>query len=113
MKIVDLLLLQEFRDKDRCEWCRKYTRTGLDPHHVYCRGLGGAFRLDIRINMVSLCRQCHVSAHTSCEPCQADLLAVIAKRESMTVDAVEREIFRLKSLTKEGKHPNELRRRKP
>lgn len=91
MKIEDELLLQEFRDKLRCEWCQRTSRRSLAPHHWYARGMGGGSRLDIRENLIGLCADCHRQAHTG-EIDRESLLAVIAQREGLQQDQV-REII--------------------
>ena len=66
MKIVDEALLALFRSATRCEWCGRDTPEGADPAHVFARGVGGGSRLDIRINLVSLCRGWHNGQWVSC-----------------------------------------------
>lgn len=57
MVIIDEDLLDEFR-QGSCEWpgC---SRSPCDPHHVFERGAGGGNRLDVRWNLMSLCREHH------------------------------------------------------
>ena len=95
MKILDPDLLMEFRCKTRCEWCRVSTRTGLDAHHLFARGRGEAFRLDVRINLAALCRACHNAVHAG-NILRCDLLAVVAAREGRLQDEMEAEIRRLR-----------------
>ena len=99
MTVDDADLLDEFRRKPRCEWCNARSRHGLDPHHVFARGMGGGGRLDVRINLVSLCRTCHGEVHGG-RIMRRDLLAIVAAREGMLQDDVEREIYRLRRLPK-------------
>lgn len=87
-------MLDLFRAAAECEWCGERNRGRLDPHHLFGRGVGGGTRLDVRINLVALCRQCHGKLHNGNIE-RAALLMVVAKREQMTVDAVEREYWRL------------------
>lgn len=56
MKIIDEPLLDEFRSNRHCEYCMASTPRGADPHHVFAHGQGSAFRLDVRGNLVALCR---------------------------------------------------------
>ena len=55
MKIVCEELLDVFRQATSCGWCKRGT-SGADPHHIFSRGAG---RLDIRVNLIPLCRLCH------------------------------------------------------
>src|SRR5437016_2784175 len=98
MKIIDKPLLALFRRPGRCEWCGKFGPR--DPHHLFARGMGGGGRLDIRINLVSICRDCHNACHDGQEPGLIDLLAIVAQRENTTQDAIRREIWRLRRADK-------------
>lgn len=57
MRIVNDKLLAEFRATAHCEACRDPTFYGCDPHHAFITR--GKCRLDLRINLVPLCRDCH------------------------------------------------------
>jgi hypothetical protein len=94
MRIENENLLDWFRNAPKCEWCRKPTPAGCDPHHVRSRGAG---RIDVRENLVSLCRVCHTIHHAGCEPTTEDLLEVVAKREGRTVESIRRKIDRLRN----------------
>jgi hypothetical protein len=85
-------LLSEFRRKTRCEWCGQNSRTGLDPHHIYTRGAG---RLDIRLNLIALCRLCHAEVHAGIVD-KYSLVAVVAQREKTDYDTIERLIWHLR-----------------
>lgn len=95
MKVIDDALLAEFRNRARCEFCQRPCRTGLDPHHLMARGRGSAFRMDLRINLAALCRLCHRRVHAG-EISQAELLAVVAKREGRDVNEMEEELRRMR-----------------
>lgn len=97
MKIVNESLLDEFRNALRCEWCKKPAK--CDPHHVFAKGMGGGGRLDVRVNLVALCRVCHTLTHAG-EIARYDLLAIIAVREGMLQDKIEEEVWRLRRLKK-------------
>ena len=102
MKIVNEKLLNEFRGPGKCGWCGR-TVSNREPHHIFSRGFGGARRMDIKINLIALCAafsgglNCHDQFHTG-QILRDDLLAIVAKRESTTQDAIEREIYRLRRL---------------
>ena len=79
MRIVDPAMLGMFRLAHRCDFCGRATPHGCDPAHLFSRGAG---RLDVRINLMSLCRgmfeghyaSCHEDQHAGLLT-QADLLA--------------------------------------
>lgn len=79
MFVINKVLLAEFMSKLKCEWCKKTFGCGLDPHHLFTRAAG---RLDIRTNLVSLCRQCHSDFHDGHIE-QRDLLKLVEKREKI------------------------------
>lgn len=88
--IKDDAVLAEFRKAGPCEWCGlKCSRR--DPHHIFARGMGGGRRLDLRTNLVGLCRPCHDRAHDG-EIGKEALVVIVAKREQMKpsdiVDAI-------------------------
>ena len=82
MRIEDDKLLQRFRDAPRCELCGKVRK--CDPHHaVYTRG---HCRLDIAMNLVSLCRECHGIIDTRVG--HGTCIVIIAARENCSTDDV-------------------------
>ena len=100
MRIIDDVLLEEFRAKEFCEWCGRRLRYKAEPAHVFARGRSNGFRLDIRWNLVGLggpwdCA-CHKSSHDGHEPLQHDLLAVVAAREGLLQDEIETVLKRLR-----------------
>ena len=101
MRIIDPALLLAFRLRGRCEWCRK--ACAVEPHHLWRRGMGGGSRLDIEINLVSLCRVCHTLTHASAEPTKQALLAIVAEREKMLQHEIVAEIRCLQRLDKNGR----------
>jgi hypothetical protein len=98
--IKDESLLTQFRRKTHCEWCLRPRRRGeLQVNHVFCRGQGGGKRLDIRVNLVSLCWQCHGSYHDGWIK-RRELLDLVAAREGTTIEAIITEIYRLRRAPK-------------
>lgn len=97
MRIVNERLLDEFRSARCCEWCRQPAR--CEAHHVFCRGMGSATRLDVRVNLLSLCRLCHQKFHDG-NILRCDLLAIVAQREGRLQDEIEREIYALRRAPK-------------
>lgn len=100
MRVIDAELLRVFRGKQCCEWCGWALRSPAQPHHIFTRGMGGGSRLDVRINLVALggpwdC-DCHGRHHAGHEPLTCDLVALVAAREGLLQDELEREIWRLK-----------------
>ena len=104
MVIKDETLLAEFRAAWRCEWCKRWSPHGCDPHHVFSRGAG---RLDVRINLVSLCRACHQAHHAGQIPLRCDLLAIVATREGVNQFEIEDEIYRLRRTRRKHAEPDE------
>ncbi len=100
MIVIDAKLLQAFRMKERCEYCRKSVFR-CEPHHVRTRGHGGGGRLDIAINLVALCPLCHRSHHDGNEPLTCDLKAIVAARESRLQDDIEAEIAALRKMRRQ------------
>lgn len=68
----------QFRLTGRCEWCRR--AGAVDPHHVFACGRGG--RLDVRINLIAMHRECHNQVHAGAIT-QEHLLAIVAIREGV------------------------------
>ncbi len=103
MKIVDELLLESFRAPGRCEYCGHYCQR-REPHHIFSRGMGGGSRLDVRINLISLCpafvgQECHNQYHAG-HILRCDLLAIVAKREGRLQTDIEAEIYKLRRARK-------------
>ncbi len=86
MKIVDASALQVCRDRFRCEHCQR--RGPVDAAHVYACGMGSGGRVDHRLNLVAACRLCHTASHAGGEPTRETLLAIVAKREGVTVAVI-------------------------
>ncbi len=95
MKIIDRPLLAVFRASQRCEWCRRPTPEGCHPHHVTTRGMGGARRLDIRINLIALCWKCHANFHNGFVD-SAELIKIVALREKTTPQEIQEAIWKLR-----------------
>lgn len=82
-RIVDRKMIQKIR-KPYCELCGE--RTNIEPHHVHTVGSGGG---DISINLIQLCRECHIKAHSggiSKKQCEE----AIATREGISCEEVHR-----------------------
>ena len=89
MRIVNAEMLRRFREATRCELCGEPCRHGCHPPHIRTRGSG---RLDITINLISLCpdgvgESCHRKFHDGNLPI-ADILSFVAHREGTEVDYV-------------------------
>lgn len=101
VRVINDKLLREFRMMGVCAWCnRRFPE--VDPAHIYSRGAG---RVDIRCNIVNLCRKCHTTSGTANEgngqhPNRQDLLEISAKREGMTPDEITETVFRIRRDTK-------------
>lgn len=78
-----------------CEYCRYVTR--CEAHHVLARGVGSGSRIDLPINLLSLCAGpggCHGLAHTG-KVGRKKLIAVVAFRECLPPEVVEDQLHRL------------------
>lgn len=83
VKDVDLMI-DMHNEICYCEVCD----TRSEPrhcHHIWARGMGGGGRLDVRINLIMLCKECHDKAHKN----------ILTKRELWGI-ATEREVFKLR-----------------
>lgn len=83
MRIVNEEVLDEFRTPGQCEVCGKWSERRV-PHHIFCRGMGSANRLDHPFNLIALggpfdC-SCHEQAHKG-ELSRDELLAMASTRE--------------------------------
>lgn len=87
MKIVDKKLLATYRGLQRCWWCGfiKWTQA----HHLVTKGMGGSRRADVRLNLASLCIDCHTAHHNGQRPLTADLVAVVAAKNGVQQAEVE------------------------
>lgn len=93
MTVINESLLDEFRAAPKCEWCLRLTPQGCDPAHVRSRGAG---RVDVRENLVSLCRWCHRSNHDGNEPTTGQLLELVSRREGRSVESILRKVDRIR-----------------
>ena len=99
MKVIDEAVLDHFREKTVCEACLRPLRYRAHPHHLWARGLGGGSRIDHPWNLITLggnrdCN-CHGRHHDGNTPTRDFLIEVVAKREGVTADQVQAEIWRL------------------
>jgi hypothetical protein len=97
MLIINEATLDIFRSAGRCSWCRKYGPT--DPHHLSAKGMASSKRLDIAINLCSLCRRCHSDLHAGAIG-PYDLLAIVAQRENTRQDYITEAVWTLNRLPK-------------
>lgn len=94
MKLIDEDLLAAFRSKRRCELCAQPADGPLDPHHVMAKGMGGASRVDVRENLLALCRECHCNVHAG--NIHRDVCwLIVALREGLTVDECRARVMRV------------------
>ena len=104
MRFISEGTLKRYRGPGICEWCRKRS-SRREPHHVFHRGMSSGNRLDISVNLVSLCAtftggdNCHARVHNG-EIMRIDLLAVVAARENTQQDRIESVVHFLLKLDK-------------
>jgi hypothetical protein len=87
MRVVNPSLFKAFNSGTVCEWCRR--PADLDCHHIITRS---RCRLDVRINLIGLCRGFYQGRWISCHDDAGDggkamlgpddLWAVVAVREN-------------------------------
>lgn len=102
MIIKNESLLESFRTGGLCEWCGAKCKQ-REGAHIYSRGTG---RVDARWNLVSLGSSltfqcpCHRNSHAGSKPYRGDLLAIAAKREGTSADAITEAVHALRRLDK-------------
>jgi hypothetical protein len=99
---IDAKLLNVFRDKRHCEYCKCFAWKRLEPHHLQRRKMNGWARLDIPINLISLCSGvygCHAKV-TAGEIDDSEILALVATREGVLQSDIEQTIA---SILRRGK----------
>ena len=62
--------------------------------------MGGGGRLDVRINLIGLCRLCHQQSHD--RPCHATMLLLVAQREDVSQRDIEDVMHLLRRLSHGG-----------
>ena len=93
VKRRDEKLLREIRDKRYCECCGRGSMD-IETHHIFGKGAGGWKRLDMRETVVALCLSCHTAYHNGRLE-KETLLAIAARREGTTVEAINEQVRRL------------------
>lgn len=84
--VIDERLLDEFRSRGECEFCG-LTCKRRDPHHIFARGMNGGGRLDVRSNLVGLCRPCHDKVHNG-KINKSSLILIVSQREGLSPTVV-------------------------
>jgi hypothetical protein len=97
VKVIDRKLLARVRRR-ACEVCDAAPPS--EAHHLFTRGAG---QLDLPINVVALCSfGCHYRHHFSGTPSTADLLAIVARREGVSVEDIQQTVWRYRRAGKDG-----------
>ncbi len=92
-------ILAFFRGLHFCEWCGKQAQ--CQACHVFTCGHGGGTRLDVPLNLLSMCMTCHMSQHDGDRPILCDRLAKVAAREGMLQEQVHGQLRRIMAAPKE------------
>lgn len=94
--LVDEACLDRFRAPGECEYppCRVWLKR-RQPHHIFCRGLGGAWRLDHPWFLVSLCPPCHGDFQANRLE-RSKAVEIAAAREGVKPEEIEAEFYRLR-----------------
>lgn len=103
MRIINEKLLRTFAGAGQCAWCGRYVSV-RHAHHIHSKGAG---RLDVCVNLVSLCPQDHAGVHNG-DLDRYDLLAVVAVREGLMQDEIEAVIHELRRWDKAKELPERL-----
>ena len=96
MIVIDEALLDEFRNAGRCEWCHR--KRQVEGHHVMCKGMGGGARMDVRINLIALCRVCHTLVHAGTID-RDMIIEIVAAREGVPFTWLKDELLRMRYST--------------
>jgi hypothetical protein len=86
MKILNPLLLAEYRIPGNCDFCGKLCRA-REPAHVIAKGMGAGRQLDIPLNLLAAGSSrtfecdCHRRQHDSGQPGRLEMLQIAADRE--------------------------------
>lgn len=94
MRIVDPVAIEKAR-LPYCELCG--SRGSIHVHHVFARGMGGGGRLDVAINLISLCWQCHRKVHDG-RIAKSRILRVIARRHGASMEEIEGRIRQMMAI---------------
>ena len=101
MRLVDHKAMKRCRERGYCEYCAAYgdnrcSGTALHAAHIFSRGAG---QVDIDGNLATLGAACHWDSHNG-KITRDELLAIVAKRERTTPEAIEAEVWRTRRLPK-------------
>ena len=96
-------MLSLFRLAFSCSYCRQPTPGGTDPCHVITRGVGGGTRLDVPLNLVSLCRTCHNENHAGRSPTREELCELVGERYGYKSHEVLARLHRMIRAPKEAR----------
>lgn len=108
MRVPCKKVLKRFRGPGPCEWCHRWVQV-RHAAHVFGKGQGGGFLMNVPINLASLCFGCHIEGHHAGKrPTRDDLIALVARREQLSVAELTRELHRLRRLDKEGHEPRRV-----
>ena len=99
MILEDEPLLENFRNKKKCECCGRKCKS-TDAAHIIPRGLGGGGRVDIPGNLVSLRRWCHSHQGLAGGPSLDDLKRIVEKRDGVQWSEVEEAVHAIQRLPK-------------
>lgn len=111
MIVKDEKTLDLFRGPGKCELCGKVCKV-REPHHIFCRGLGGGNRLDIACNLLALGStkrfECECHSRVDTKAGRERCLQIVAKRERCEPSDVEAAVKFLQRFPK-GMPTSEIR----
>jgi hypothetical protein len=120
MRLVNESLLDCFRGPGVCDVCGKRV-SNREPHHILCKGMGSASRIDHPWNILATCAafsggsDCHARIHMATltvngrRLTREDLWEIVSRREGVTFEEVENLMFEIKRAPKgaDVKHAHE------
>ena len=90
--MIDKKLLRRVRLSGICAWCKKRFQE-IDPCHIMTRGAG---RVDIKENIVPLCRIDHSAQGSSQGPSIEWMLEWSAKKHKTTPEAIREKVWAIR-----------------
>ncbi len=90
----DKSMLKIFGLPGICEWCHRKGKR--QAHHIHGRGMGGAWRLDHPLFLVSVCKVCHWQFQHEKIP-REKAVEIAAKREGVSPEWAWSQFWRLRS----------------
>lgn len=95
---IDESALKPFRGAGLCEHCGIQCNC-RECHHIFGRGMGGAWRIDHRYFLMGLCRECHDKYQHEIIPREEACIRV-GKREGIRPQWIQEQFWRMRRTPK-------------